>query len=907
MKKERGIEEFLAAALPRVSKPGRYIGGEVNSVSGPPGEGDIRIVLAFPEVYEIGMSHKGLSIIYSVLNSIDGVHAERVFAPWPDMEAKMKENHVELFSLETKTPLINFDIIGFSLMYELTYTNVVNMLMLSGIPSLSVDRDNSYPLIIAGGAKSMNPEPVAEIFDAVVVGDGEEALLDIVEGSKGIGFDGAVRDSLLSALGDIEGVYVPRFFEPKYKKSIEKGGKNEEIFSGMVFTAGKGEGVAVNCEGVEDHRVKRRILKDINSDSTLKYFNAPPVIPNVKAIHDRVSVEITRGCSRGCRFCQAGYVNRPVRERSVDNVLAIATKDLAFTGMSDVSLLSLSATDHSNIALMMNTLVKTLTDDVGERRVALSVPSVRVDTLTEEIIEEIKKVRKTGFTIAPEAGSQRLRDVINKNITEDEIEQTVDRVFKAGWKLIKLYFMIGLPTETDEDIEALIDLVRKITKKINILRGSGGRGSRRKGSRGSKGNNVNVAISTFVPKPHTPFQWEPFIGIDEIKRKQAMIRSALFREKIKLKFHDPRMSLVEAVFARGDRRLIDVVIRASKLGARFDGWTEHFDFGLWERAFSDLGLDMNELAGFVPDGGTSLPWDHIDTKIDRKFLLNEYMMAHSADSNIVTPDCVRGGCTNCGVCGDGISNVLGEEITTLSVKASSSGLGYLIQDQYQEQEKEILRLKYLLYYSRSGNLRFLSHLETASVIIRALARAKFPLRFSEGFNPKPRISFRGALPVGVEAMAEPLIVELAHKIDIDKMVLNMNETLPAGIEIVFAEGPVENIKDALSKISDPTYQISLNGSGITTESEVSSINAFLKKDEVWYEFIGEKKDKRINIRQYVEDIEILENGEGFRLKMKKINGSSPSPFKTISMIFEIPEEEARSFLVVKEGEFTQKP
>ncbi|MBN1571699.1 MAG: DUF2344 domain-containing protein [Deltaproteobacteria bacterium] len=885
MKNNKDIETFLASVLPKVSKPGRYIGGEVNSISRNPAMDDLRFALAFPELYEIGMSHKGISIIYGVLNSIHGVHAERVFAPWPDMAEKMRDMDigVDLFSLETKTPIKDFDVVGFSLMYELTYINVVNMLKLANIPPLSSDRDGSYPLVIAGGAQALNPEPVAGIFDAVVVGDGEEAAVEICEVLKGFRPLKENRKGILSALEKIEGVYVTTFYEPEYKNGKSAEGEGACVFSGMVYTGGgvKAENVAekvyvdVSGEPGGGRRVRRRILEDVGNGISIGSFHISPVVPNVKAVHDRVSVEIARGCARGCRFCQAGYVNRPVRERSVEEVLSIAKEDLENTGMEELSLLSLSATDHSNITSIIKSLMRALNTDVGERSVALSVPSIRADTLTNDIIGEIKKVRKTGFTIAPEAGSQRLRDAINKNVTEDEIERTVDIVFKAGWNLIKLYFMIGLPTETDRDIEELIGLVRRMARR-HI--------SSRKG-------RINVSISTFIPKPNTPFQWERFIGVEETVRRQGMIRKGLVGEGVKLKFHDPYMSLVEAAFARGGRELMGVVLKASELGCGFDGWTEHFDFGLWERAFHDLGIDIHGYAGAVFDEASPLPWDHIDSGIERGFLIDERDKAYVAET---TPDCVRGECVGCGVCGEGISNVFGGDITASPAEAASP--------EVESVSVGGERLKYLLFFSRSGNVRFLSHLENASLIIRAMKRGGLPLRYSEGFNPKPKVSFRGALPVGVAAAAEPFFVELTRKVDPDEITSRLNGTLPSGIRIRSAVGPVDDARDFVSRIPDPVYRVFHNGAGLDLGDDAGAVSAFLERDEAWYEYKSKGKDKRINIRKYVEGVELLEDGGGIRLKMKTINGSSPSPFKVLSTIFGMPEGETRSLSVVKEGD-----
>jgi radical SAM family uncharacterized protein/radical SAM-linked protein len=836
------IEAFLARVLPLVSKPGRYIGGEVNSRRGSPSSGDLRVCLAFPEVYEIGMSHQGTAIILDILNRTDGVFAERAFAVWPDMEDEMRRAGVPLFSLETRTPLARFDIIGFSLMYEMTYTNVVAMLDLAGIPVMSADRDERFPLIIAGGACAFNPEPVAEIFDAIVVGDGEEVITEIVEIRREMG--GAPRGDLLARLAEIDGVYVPRFYEPEYR-------------DGAFFR--------MNVRTGFPRSVKKRLVGDLNSTTGPE----KPIVPHVRAVHDRISVEIARGCRRGCRFCQAGYTYRPVRERDPGAIEEIVGSRHRATGMEEVSLLSLSSGDYSAIEPLMGRLMGTL----AEKRVALSVPSLRVDTLTDEMIAQIKRVRKTGFTVAPEAGSERLRAVINKNITEAEIEATVDRVFKAGWRLIKLYFMIGLPTETDEDIEAIVRLIGNMERRIS------GRGRAA----------MNVSVSTFIPKPHTPFQWEGMADYAEIGRRQEIIRRSLRSGRITLRFHDRRMSMLEAVFSRGDRRLCQVIIRAARLGCRFDGWTDHLRFDLWEQAFGDLGLTMERYIAWTPSVGAPLPWGHIETGVTGQFLARERERALAGGA---TASCVPEGCADCGVCDAPAEDIGSVKSTAAAVEEPT--------DDVDAPSGTDGRLKYLFCYSRTGLVRFLSHLDIASAFERALSRADVPVNFSEGFHPKPRISFSGALAVGVEARREPFVVELSGHIDTDAAAGRLNETLPEGIRIDSIIAPSDRPETRAVRRDDCVYRVGIPENGYRGRDMTALIQSFLDKTECWYEGVVKGQNKRINVRPFIDDIR-YEGPEGLLVVMRRIGGSSPSPYRVISTLFGIEEHEARSFMVVKEA------
>ncbi len=837
---DHDIEGFLSRVLPVVSKPGRYIGGEVNSRGGTPSPGDIRVCLAFPEVYEIGMSHQGTAIILDILNGIDGVFAERVFAVWPDMEAEMRRAGIPLFSLETRTPLDRFDIIGFSLMYEMTYTNVVAMLTLAGIPVLAADRDERFPLLIAGGACAFNPEPVAEIFDAIVVGDGEVAIAEIVSVLREM--PGAAGDDLLTRLAALSGVYVPRFYEPAYR---------DGVFCGMGH---KKPG---------PRTIKKRTVADLNDAAG----PAKPIIPHVQAVHDRISVEIARGCRRGCRFCQAGYIYRPLRERDADTIERVVEGRRRATGMRDVSLLSLSSGDYSDIERLMANLMASL----SEKRVALSVPSLRVDTLTDEMIAQIRRVRKTGFTVAPEAGSARLRAVINKNISQAEIEATVQRVFRAGWRLIKLYFMIGLPTETDEDIHEIVDLV------TNIERIAPGRGR----------TTLNVSVSTFIPKPHTPFQWEGMTPRAEIVRRQEILRGGLRSGRVALKFHDSRMSMLEAVFSRGDRRLRPVIVRAAELGCRFDGWTDRLRFDLWERAFADSGLTMEQYTGWAPAVDAPMPWDHIETGVGRQFFVKERERAIAAAS---AAPCVNDRLLDAGALGQHSEGGHPENQPAGPAAGPPGDGGAPAAGD---------RLKYLFFYSRTGMVRFLSHLETASALERALARADVPVNFSEGFHPKPRISFSGALAVGVEARREPFVVELSRHIDTVDVAGRLNKTLPEGILIESIVAPSDRQSSREARMADCAYRVGLPENGYAPGELTARIASFLDGAECWYEGTVKGQRKRINVRPYISDI-TYDASDGMIMVMRRIGGSSPSPYRVISALLGIAEEQARSLMVVKE-------
>lgn len=711
---------------------------------------DLRFALAFPDVYEVGMSHLGLRILYHVLNGADGIAAERVFAPWPDMEAQLSGSGTQLATLESDTPLAECDIIGFTLQYELSYTNIVNMLRLSGIPLLACERSDTFPLIIAGGPCAYNPEPLAPFLDAVLLGDGEEAVLEIartvMEGKK----NGESKAQQLERLAAIEGVYVPSLFEPEYHPD------------GTIS--------AITPLKSGHTRVRRRFLADLDSAP----YPSAPVVPFMKTVHDRVAVEIARGCTRGCRFCQAGYIYRPLRERSQDTILKLVEEALQATGYDEVSLLSLSTGDYSCVA----PLITELMSRYAEARVAVSLPSLRVGTLTEGLIEEIRKVRKTGFTLAPEAGSDRMRRVINKGISEEDLIAGAASIYSAGWRLIKLYFMIGLPGETVDDVTQISTLARKVKDQAKSA-GAGG--------------DVNVAVSTFVPKAHTPFQWEPQISKQETLDLQYQLHCDLKKRKLRFKWQDASLSLMEGVFARGDRRLAPVLARAVELGCRFDGWGDHFSLERWQQAFNDSGIQpewylrRRELTEI-------LPWEHLDCGVTREFLLAERERAINEAS---TEDCRNGRCTNCGVC----------DFKLVTTRLSGKS-GLQPQTKFPETEQQPARIR--LRFAKKGAMRYLSHLELITVFTRAVSRGGVPILFSQGFHPHPRFSFGTATSVGVESMAEYMDMFVAVGISAADVHSRLNAVLPEGLKIL-ESFDVDLKAPSISTLIDATrYRIALN-------------------------------------------------------------------------------------------------
>ena len=599
------MQVSLERILPTVQKPGRYTGGEYNQIKKDLNTVRTRIAFCFPDTYEIGMSNLGMRILYGVMNEMDGVWCERVFAPWADMQSAMEANHIPLWALESQDSVADFDMIAFTIGYEMSYSNILNMLRLSGVPLHSRDRQGLKNIVFAGGVCAFNPEPLADYIDFFSLGEGEESTVEIVSLYQKAQAESWDKERFLLEVSKIGGVYVPSFYRHEYNPD----GTLERIvpLNGAPAT------------------VTKRIVEDL--DHT--YFPTKPIVASTEIVHDRANLEVFRGCIRGCRFCQAGFSCRPVRRKSPEVLEAQAEATLASTGFGDLTISSLSTSDYRALPELMEGLIPYCT----AHRVNLAVPSLRADNFSRELMEKLKTLRRSGLTFAPEAGSQRLRDVINKNLTEEEILSTCALAFSGGWNGVKLYFMLGLPTETDEDVLGIADLVYKVIQawKENAV-------NKKRGLR------VHVATAYFVPKPHTPFQWEPQITPEEYLRRCKLLKSHFYAKCIEYDYHSPDLSRLEAVFARGDRRVGPVIEEAMNRGAKLDGWDEFFDYPTWLDAFRACGVDINYYTtrGFGED--EILPWDPIDVGVRKDFLLRE---RHRAYESKVTPDC-RQGCAGCG-------------------------------------------------------------------------------------------------------------------------------------------------------------------------------------------------------------------------------------------------------------------
>jgi radical SAM family uncharacterized protein/radical SAM-linked protein len=817
--------------LSQVKRPTRYLGREINAVIKDRRTVSLRVALLFPDLYEVGMSHLGLALLYGILNREEHIWAERSYAPAPDLEAQLRARRQPLTSLESGTPLKNFDLLGVSFQYELGYTNFLNMLELGGVPLLAAARTAADPVVIGGGPACFNPEPVAPFCDALVLGDGEEVVLELAATVQAWKAAQGSRRDLWQALEELEGVYVPAFFHLDFDNQ----GRLREI-------------IPQGRRG----RICKRVLDDLN-----RVFALPrPLVPLCQIIHDRLNVEISRGCSRGCRYCQAGMIYRPVREREAAALLAWVDEALGATGYEEVTLLSLSAGDYGPLPWLLQSLM----DRLAPARVALSLPSLRADTLTPEMMAQIQRVRRTGLTLAPEAGSERLRQVINKNLPEDKIIASARQAFAAGWQLLKLYFMIGLPRETSEDLEAIPSLVRDIIKAA------------------PKGRpRLNLSLSTFIPKPHTPFQWERQDDLTASRSRLHEVKDRLRSQNIQMKWNSAAQSWLEGIFSRGDRRLAPVLLEAHRLGCRLDAWSEELRLEPWLQAFAQAGVDPDF---YLRERSLDekLPWDHLDCGVGRDFLAQERDRAYQG---LETPDCRCDPCQDCGVCGPDITFQLASAPPAPQQERAPEPAPGRAEPSW-----------YRLTYAKIEEAKWLSHLELVSAFYRSLRRSGLPLSFTNGYHPLPRVAFHGALPVGVESLAETLDLELARESCGCTLVVSLNKVLPSGLKILNAlrlprrpPPPRPDISLYYVEMEEPIFQEQLAEDFLALEAALVTRRR-------------PREERAVDLRPLVASLTVVDPYH-LQLGLRQREKDNIRVTDAVAAIFALSEDQARDLQILK--------
>jgi radical SAM family uncharacterized protein/radical SAM-linked protein len=803
---------LLDEILPRVQKPSRYLGNELNSVRREVKPGDLRIAIAFPDLYDVGLSNLGILILYQILNGMEGVVAERAYAPGVDLEAMLRSRGLPIFSWETKTPLSEFDAVGFSIQYELAATNILTMLDLAGIPPRAEDRGDDDPIILAGGPCVYHPEPYSRFIDLFVIGDGEEAIVAVANALRET--RGMRRDERLRALAEVPGGYVPSLYP---------------------MIRGRDGTILPDPTGP---RIGKALVRDLDAAP----FPTAYIVPFTQQVHDRVSMEVLRGCTQGCRFCQAGMTYRPVRERSLETIGELLEETVRRTGYDEVSLASLSTCDYSRVKHLVETAVQRLVP----RGVGVTLPSIRTDSFSVDLSEMVATAKKSGITFAPEAASPRLRALIDKWIPDEELLGTTDSVFARGWNRVKLYFMIGHPTETDEDVEAIGHLTRQVLRRGRAI---------------LPGATVNVGVSTFVPKPFTPFQWERQIDIVETRRRQAILRRMLRGGGIRFRPHAAENSWLEGIVSRGDRRVGELFELAWAEGCRLDGWTEHFDFDRWQRALDRWGVDPS---GLLRERSVDepLPWDHVDVFITKEFLKRELDKAKTRSlEEALTADC-RNGCRVCGVIDEDADLCRSMIRTHKRGRASTDAWAPAPAPKAPWEEPETHRLRFR--FAKCEEIRLLSHLELQAAMARAIRRAGIPAAYSHGYSPHMKLAFGDALPVGMSSDGEYGDVRLRRPLEATHFVARVNGASPAGLRIL-AAAPVELGAPSLtSTVTAARYRVDLDRLGVGAAEIEARVGEFLASDEIVIEKRVRKKrgEKvvRVNVRAMVRELTFREDG-----------------------------------------------